>query len=162
MAQSKRAKVANYLCRLNFRSPLGSANKINVFADGREPRPTLKPPFQGIRDRRDHFLAPGVLRYVPEKNALDEEAIFSPFPERRVFLRYVAEKSWRSSVDNLLTRSAPQYQYLSRRGVLRGAGRVRYARLRSSPRIFPHFWEHDPQETSLSLRGSWAHPSELL
>src|SRR5262245_12806835 len=26
MAQSKRAKVANYLCRLNFRSPLGSAN----------------------------------------------------------------------------------------------------------------------------------------
>jgi len=29
MAQSKRAKVANYLCRLNFRSPLGSANQIN-------------------------------------------------------------------------------------------------------------------------------------
>src|SRR5262249_32738652 len=28
MAQSKRAKVANYLCRLNFRSPLGSANAI--------------------------------------------------------------------------------------------------------------------------------------
>jgi len=28
MAQSKRAKVANYLCRLNFRSPLGSANDI--------------------------------------------------------------------------------------------------------------------------------------
>src|SRR5262249_58371653 len=28
MAQSKRAKVANYLCRLNFRAPLGSANKI--------------------------------------------------------------------------------------------------------------------------------------
>ena len=26
MAQSKRAKVANYLCRLNFRSPLGSAS----------------------------------------------------------------------------------------------------------------------------------------
>src|SRR5262245_2588992 len=24
MAQSKRAKVANYLCRLNFRSPLGA------------------------------------------------------------------------------------------------------------------------------------------
>src|SRR5262245_14540150 len=29
MAQSKRAKVANYLCRLNFRSPLGSANIFN-------------------------------------------------------------------------------------------------------------------------------------
>src|SRR6516225_2288554 len=28
MAQSKRAKVANYLCRLNFRSPLGSANNF--------------------------------------------------------------------------------------------------------------------------------------
>src|SRR5262245_52742238 len=29
MAQSKRAKVANYLCRLNFRSPLGSANDFS-------------------------------------------------------------------------------------------------------------------------------------
>src|SRR6516165_8350942 len=29
MAQSKRAKVANYLCRLNFRSPLGSASNFN-------------------------------------------------------------------------------------------------------------------------------------
>src|SRR5215469_7638671 len=33
MAQSKRAKVANYLCRLNFRSPLGSANSFKGLAD---------------------------------------------------------------------------------------------------------------------------------
>jgi hypothetical protein len=32
MAQSKRAKVANYLRRLNFRSPLGSANDNNGLA----------------------------------------------------------------------------------------------------------------------------------
>src|SRR5215831_16676598 len=32
MAQSKRAKVANYLCRLNFRSPLGSANDYKSIA----------------------------------------------------------------------------------------------------------------------------------
>src|SRR6516164_2011601 len=36
MAQSKRAKVANYLCRLNFRSPLGSAN---IFKDLSDLRP---------------------------------------------------------------------------------------------------------------------------
>src|SRR5215471_6567283 len=46
MAQSKRAKVANYLCRLNFRSPLGSANKINGFCGDGRARPPLKPPFQ--------------------------------------------------------------------------------------------------------------------
>src|SRR5215471_21228095 len=33
MAQSKRAKVANYLCRLNFRSPLGSANSFKDLAN---------------------------------------------------------------------------------------------------------------------------------
>src|SRR5262249_5759828 len=46
MAQSKRAKVANYLCRLNFRSPLGSASKINGFCGDGRARPPLKPPFQ--------------------------------------------------------------------------------------------------------------------
>src|SRR5215471_16988310 len=35
MAQSKRAKVANYLCRLNFRSPLGSANDFISLAPKR-------------------------------------------------------------------------------------------------------------------------------
>jgi hypothetical protein len=46
MAQSKRAKVANYLCRLNFRSPLGSANKIKHFRDfpgGEIPKTQNKP-----------------------------------------------------------------------------------------------------------------------
>jgi|SRR6516162_5877645 len=37
MAQSKRAKVANYLCRLNFRSPLGSANDFSILAPKTEP-----------------------------------------------------------------------------------------------------------------------------
>src|SRR5262249_16321204 len=45
MAQSKRAKVANYLCRLNFRSPLGSANDFSVLRQFRLCRFAASPTF---------------------------------------------------------------------------------------------------------------------
>ena len=41
-------------------SPLGSANKIEVFAEGGESRPTLKPPFQGGRRWQDCHPISGV------------------------------------------------------------------------------------------------------